>query len=657
MSNLNYGVVGNCRTAALISEKGSIDWLCFPDFDSPSIFASLLDRERGGSFGFDVTEDYHISQSYVPHTNILSTSFSSKEGEFVVLDYMPYYRSCENAHYLPAELYRYVRWIKGKPRFKVNYVPAPNYAQGKVIHNVTSEFIESYCSSDNKDRQYLYSSLPLQNIEQKKEIILEKDEFFLLSYNEKVIPVDIEREKIEYCRTLVYWLNWTNRTKKYSLYNDVIERSMLVLKLMSYYNGAVLAALTTSLPESVGEVRNWDYRFCWLRDASMSIETLFQIGHIGAARRFMKFIQSTAHGVNYFDTSPMYVQGWSEKSTGIALKRHPRESFYLATKLSNFHPDTWTREGSIAMYRKSFEDMQVDYIDYYLLHMIGGGGMEQFRKRYIDNGMIDFLVKEREAGRIRRLGWSFHGDIEVYDYALQMHDRGEVHWDFVQIQLNYVDWKHASGSNFKAEYLYDELAKRKIPAVIMEPLLGGRLSNVPDHIVARLKQREPERSVASWAFRYAGSPQDVLTVLSGMTYMEHLQDNIRTYSPLVPLTEEETQYLYDTADLMMEYPTIPCNDCKYCMPCPYGIDIPAILIHYNKCVNEGNVPESSQDENYRKARRAFLVGYDRSVPKLRQADHCTGCNQCSPHCPQTIDIPKELHRIDKFVEQLKQETL
>ena len=165
-----------------------------------------------------------------------------------------------------------------------------------------------------------------------------------------------------------------------------------------------------------------------------------------------------------------------------------------------------------------------------------------------------------------------------------MHDRGEVHWDFVQIQLNYVDWKHASGSNFKAEYLYDELAKRKIPAVIMEPLLGGRLSNVPDHIVARLKQREPERSVASWAFRYAGSPQDVLTVLSGMTYMEHLQDNIRTYSPLVPLTEEETQYLYDTADLMMEYPTIPCNDCKYCMPCPYGIDIPAILIHYNKCV-------------------------------------------------------------------------
>ena len=267
--------------------------MCFPDFDSPSIFAALLDRDKGGCFGFEVSNEYRISQSYVPHTNILSTHFSSDEGEFVVLDFMPCYRSYEKEHYLPAEIYRYIRWIKGTPRFKVNYNPAPDYARGKVIHNITDEYIETYCSSENKDRQYLYSSLSLQDIEQKKEITLQQDEFFLLSYNEKVIPIDIEREKLEYCRTLVYWLNWTNRTKKYSLYNDVIERSLLVLKLMSYYNGAVLAALTTSLPETVGDVRNWDYRFCWLRDASMSIETLFQIGHAGAARRFMKFIQST----------------------------------------------------------------------------------------------------------------------------------------------------------------------------------------------------------------------------------------------------------------------------------------------------------------------------------------------------------------------------
>ncbi len=263
-------------------------------------------------------------------------------------------------------------------------------------------------------------------------------------------------------------------------------------------------------------------------------------------------------------------------------------------------------------------------------------------------------MAEREAGRIRNLGFSYHGDIAVFDRLLAEHDRYK--WDFVQIQLNYVDWKHAkevNPRNTDAEYLYNELDRRGIPVVIMEPLLGGRLSKVPDHIVTRLKQREPERSVASWAFRFAGSPERVLTVLSGMTYMEHLEDNLLTYCPLDPLSEEETQFLYDTADLMMTYPIIPCNDCKYCMPCPYGIDIPSILLHYNKCINEDNVPASTRSANYASARRAFLVGYDRSVPRLRQANHCIGCNQCSPHCPQNIDIPSELQRIDRFVEMLK----
>lgn len=353
-----------------------------------------------------------------------------------------------------------------------------------------------------------------------------------------------------------------------------------------------------------------------------------------------------AHGVNYFDTSPVYVQGWSEKSTGIALKRHPRESYYIATKLSNF--SNASRENSMAMYRHSFEELQVDYIDYYLLHSVGNG--RTLKQRYIDNGMMDFLMEERKAGRIRRLGFSFHGSQEGFDEMLSYHD--QYHWDFVQIQLNYVDWNESN-----AKGLYESLEKYQIPGIIMEPLLGGRLSKLPDHIVGRLKQKSPESSVASWAFRFAGTPKMILTVLSGMTYMEHLQDNIRTYSPLVPLTEEEKEFLYETGRLIKQYPTIPCNDCKYCMPCPYGIDIPAILVHYNKCVNEGNIPESQQDENYRKARQAFLVGYDRSVPKLRQANHCIGCNQCSKHCPQRINIPRQLHRIDDFVEKLKQNIL
>lgn len=365
-----------------------------------------------------------------------------------------------------------------------------------------------------------------------------------------------------------------------------------------------------------------------------------------------------AHGVNYFDTSPAYCKGRSEHAMGIALSRHPRNSYFIATKLSNFSPDTWSREASIAMYRNSFKELQVDYLDYLLLHGIGMGGMEALNGRYLDNGILDFLIAERKAGRIRNLGFSYHGDIEVYDYLLARHE--EIRWDFVQIQLNYVDWKHAKETNPRntdAEYLYGELEKRNIPAIIMEPLLGGRLSKVPNHIVGRLKQRRPSDSVASWAFRFAGTPERILTVLSGMTYMEHLQDNLRTYSPLIPLTDDDKAFLEETARLMLKYPTIPCNDCKYCMPCPYGIDIPSILLHYNKCVNEGNVPENQQEENYRKARRAFLIGYDRSVPRLRQANHCIGCNQCVHHCPQNIDIPKDLQRIDRFVEQLKQGTL
>ena len=366
-----------------------------------------------------------------------------------------------------------------------------------------------------------------------------------------------------------------------------------------------------------------------------------------------------AHGVNYFDTSPAYCRGKSEHATGIALSRHPRNTYFIATKMSNFAPATWTKEGSIAIYRNSLKELQTDYIDYLLLHGVGmGSGMEEYEHRFIDNGMLDFLLAEREAGRIRNLGFSYHGDVKVFDRLLAEHDK--YHWDFAQIQMNYLDWKYAkqiNPRNTDAEYLYNELAKRSIPVVIMEPLLGGRLSNVPDPIVAMLKQREPEASVASWAFRFAGSHPDVLTVLSGMTRMEHLQDNLHTYSPLHPLSEEEFAFLQRAADRMMQFDTIPCNDCKYCMPCPYGIDIPAILLHYNKCLNEGNIPESSQDADYRRARRAYLIGYDRSVPKLRQANHCIGCNQCSPHCPQRIDIPAELHRIDHFVERLKQQTL
>lgn len=355
------------------------------------------------------------------------------------------------------------------------------------------------------------------------------------------------------------------------------------------------------------------------------------------------------NGINYFDTSPVYLEGLSEQATAIALSRYPRDSYFIATKLSNF--SNYTRDNSILMYRKSFENLRTDYIDYYLLHSIGKGGLRHFNERYVDNGMIDFLMEERKAGRIRNLGFSFHGDKKCFEGLMQLHDK--VHWDFVQIQMNYIDWKHAKSWSTNAEFLYKELTARGIPIVIMEPLLGGRLANVPDYIATRLQGRNPYESVASWAFRFAGTPENVLCVLSGMTYMEHLQDNLKTFSPLRPLSEDELEFLEETAVLMQQYPTIPCNDCKYCMPCPYGIDIPAILMHYNKCVNEGNIAQGPESDNYRKARRAYLVSYDRAVPKLRQADRCIGCHKCVEHCPQGINIPRELHRIGRYIENLK----
>jgi len=360
------------------------------------------------------------------------------------------------------------------------------------------------------------------------------------------------------------------------------------------------------------------------------------------------------HGLNYFDTSPVYCQGQSERCTGIALSRHKRSEYFVATKLSNFNRDYWQREKAIEMYHNSLKELQVDYIDYYLLHAVGGS-MGEFNGRYVDNGIMDFLLEERKAGRIRNLGFSFHGFKGVFDEVLALHDKYQ--WDFVQIELNYLDWDYAdeiNNRNVDAHYLYDELQKRDIPAVIMEPLLGGRLVKLPQYLMKDFKQRAPERSVASWAFRYAGTPEGVLTVLSGMTYMEHLKDNLLSYCPLEPLSDDEMVYLQgEIASKIVGLENIPCNDCKYCMPCPYGIDIPAIFVHYNKCKNEGSLPMGVGDSEYRKHRRQYLISLNRVVPRDRQPDHCIQCGQCEPHCPQAIKIPRELRRIDEMIEELK----
>ncbi|MBO6117037.1 MAG: aldo/keto reductase [Bacteroidales bacterium] len=363
-----------------------------------------------------------------------------------------------------------------------------------------------------------------------------------------------------------------------------------------------------------------------------------------------------AHGVNYFDTAPVYHGGKSETATGIALKRHDRKKFFVATKLSNFDKKTWTREASEKMYHDSFKNLQVDVIDYYLLHSIGGNGTNELNERFVDNGMMDFLVNERKAGRIRNLGFSYHGDVKVFDQFLSMHKK--YHWDFVQIQMNYVDWRHASitkndwggDADGDAEYLYNKLTKMNIPVVIMEPLRGGRLANVPQDVAQDLKQRRPNDSIASWAFRWCGSYPNVLTALSGMSKMEDLQDNIKSYSPLEPCTDSENALLAAAADKIGGYPTIPCTQCNYCMPCPFGVEIPKNFAYYNEQIDKRIIPLPDKSaKDYAERADLFKDGFHKTLKLEEDATKCRDCGICLSKCPQKIRIPNQLQRIKEIL--------
>lgn len=292
MKNLNYGIIGNCRSAALISEKGSLDWVCLPQFDSSSAFAKILDQEIGGSFEIFPENLLEIKQEYRSKTNILKTRFECVDGVFEVLDFMPRFLTDDKEYYAPPDVIRFFRLVYGKPTFRLKYDPKLDYARNQTENIISEEgFIKSFTTKGNYDSLYLYSSFDNRAILDGEVISLEKNEFCLISYNQKLLEQDIERVYLKLQRTKTYWLNWSEKTKILPEYNEQVTRSALVLKLLSYQkSGAVLAALTTSLPETIGEVRNWDYRFCWIRDGSMVVKILTQLGHYNVARRYLKFI-------------------------------------------------------------------------------------------------------------------------------------------------------------------------------------------------------------------------------------------------------------------------------------------------------------------------------------------------------------------------------
>lgn len=305
--DLNYGIVGNGTSAALIHETGSLDWMCLPNFESPSVFARLLDTEIGGFWSFALEGNYRTVQHYIRKTNILLTHFTDGENSFDLIDFMPRYKKDNGAYHCPPDLIRLLRPRRGKPVVRIRYEPRPGYARGLARHERTKDYLKSFTTSGSYESVYLYSDIDLRHVTDDIPVPLTEEHFFWLSYNQKISPVHLDAVQLEFERTKVYWMDWTTRTTPVPRYAEMVERSALVLKLLAYQKtGAILAAATTSLPESIGEVRNWDYRFCWIRDASMTINLLNRLGHVNVAKRFLQFVLSV---IPYKDESIQIMYG------------------------------------------------------------------------------------------------------------------------------------------------------------------------------------------------------------------------------------------------------------------------------------------------------------------------------------------------------------
>ncbi|WP_373055995.1 glycoside hydrolase family 15 protein [Zunongwangia sp. H14] len=291
MENLDYGIIGNCKSAALVSKTGSMDWCCLPNFDSAGIFAKLLDDEIGGSFEVNVSDDYRITQEYLWETNILSTVFENGEDAFQLIDFMPRYPRDDGSYYAPPDVIRFFRLLKGAPKLKVKYDPRLEFAREETFNENKGDYIKSFTRQGKYDAIFLYSSFDLDDILEYREITLTENAYCLVGYHEKLVTQSLDRSYLKFQRTKTYWMNWSEKTTRYSHYQNEIMRSALVLKALSYKkSGAVLAAATTSLPETIGEERNWDYRFCWIRDASMVIKVMAGLGHVKSAKDFLQFI-------------------------------------------------------------------------------------------------------------------------------------------------------------------------------------------------------------------------------------------------------------------------------------------------------------------------------------------------------------------------------
>lgn len=350
------------------------------------------------------------------------------------------------------------------------------------------------------------------------------------------------------------------------------------------------------------------------------------------------------HGVNYFDTAYMYHGGKSEAFLGRVLKKYPRDSYILADKMPGFELDSPARAKEV--FQEQLDRCGVEYFDNYFLHYLNK--REDFDRFYLQQGVLDYLKKEKAGGRIRNLGFSYHGDVPFFHYLMD-----NFSWDCTLIQLNYQDWNEETeapeGTRIMGS-LYRKAAEKGVPCFVMEPVRGGRLASLPEAAEKLLKEREPNRSIASWAIRFAASQPEVVTVLSGMSDLNQVVDNINTLSDFKPLSQTDQMVLQKANGNAAALQAVACTYCRYCMPCPYGVDIPGNFRVYNDWaaalgfLDEGREPDEKQKEE-------FLRHYRNSIEKSARADHCIRCRKCLELCPQHINIPEEMRKIDAIVQE------
>jgi predicted aldo/keto reductase-like oxidoreductase len=345
-----------------------------------------------------------------------------------------------------------------------------------------------------------------------------------------------------------------------------------------------------------------------------------------------------ARGVNYFDTAYPYHDGKSEPFTGSALSKYKRDSFFVATKMPSW--ELKDRDAAPRLLGTQLDRLKMDYIDFYLCHALSS--FDDYVAKYENLGAIAYLEEQKAKGVIHNLGFSFHGEAADLEKLTARRD-----WDFVQIQANYLDW---DGQN--AKRLYEILTEKNIPCVIMEPVRGGMLATLCEESVRILREAEPGQSVASWAVRFAATLPNVLTVLSGMTAMEQVEDNVKTLGNFKALTEGDYQTLQKALAAFLDTGSIPCTGCRYCMDCPSGVDIPRVFEVYNKCAAAHQLPVSFGGEAAVRESAKFFAAAYREIPGNNRAHNCSACRACLAHCPQSIKIPEQMHGIARMAEGL-----